>query len=386
MKLIRATAAVALLAAALSAPTPLGACSQPAPEPFAEVLETRQNFNDSVVGFYEQEHLARFPDFLGFERSASVVTRYWGTAPNLRVAGHGAAWPEVFGSTCGTEARRLGTVSANATRERDLDRTRSGYPTIGVSASEYGGRFSAAEVAELDSAFGPATTVSIGADDYVLAYTIVLWRPLLFLSVIASLSIAIWARVRRIEVKGERRFDGPIAVAGLLGIVAIVIAAGQTYSVVEFMWLLAALLGSLIMATLMRTPWAIFGVLYVLWALVADSGFLGGIRGFDDQRMHAGIAGLIIGSGALAWSRNHWTRWVASFTVVASTAPFAVGVSEFRGYANVTKIAALTVLTTASVTFSVWWLVFRERRLATGASAEPHDQPELADDLRQPVL
>ena len=385
MKLIRAVATVAVIAGALWAPTPLGACSQDAPERFAEVLETRQNFRDTVVGFYEQRHIARFPDFLGFERSASVVTRYWGTAPKLRVASHGAAWPEVFFSTCGTDARFHDTVTANATRQRDVDRARPGYPSIATANGEYGGTFSDDEVAQLDAAFGPAVEVSTGPDDYVLAYAFVLWRPLLFLTVIASLAMAIWARVSRIEMRGERLFDGPIAVAGLLGIVAITIAAGADYSAFEFMGLLAGLIGSLVMATLIRAPWAVFGPLYVLWALISDAGFLGGIRGFDDQRMHAGIAGLLIGIGALAWSRRHWSRWPASFTVVTSAAAFIVGLAEYRGYGNVTKITTLTLLGTAAIAFAVWWLVFRERRLSSGASAEPRGETEEVA-LQQPFL
>lgn len=366
MKLAR-LGAVTLLVGAIWMPTTAGACSLPAPEPIEDVVSSGASDRGPLVGVHEQQHIVRFPDVLGLntERSASVVVRYWGEEPNLRVASHGHFGIPLFGGdSCGSFAQPNGFLSAHASTERGLDSTRSAYPNLAVAAGEYGGPLSAVEEALLDERFGPPTLVTTGPDDYVAAYALVLWRPLLSLFVIGGLGWLVWRRVSLIELSDARHFSGPTAFAGWIGVTAITLGV-ESFGMLDYLGLILALAASIAMASMARVPWALLGPALLLWAVV-NNYFFGQPRGEDD-RLFAGIAILIVGSGALAWARGHWTRWPASLTVVAGTFGFTMGILEVRGYQNTTKSVALSCIATVVAAFVVWGLIFRQTRGAQGS-------------------
>lgn len=188
-------------------PGPVGACSELGARPVDELLATGHQDTIPIFGIHEQRHIAWTPEFgfLRSRRSASVVTRYWGTPPNLSVASHGfGSW---FGSNdCTDKSGNLGVTSVHATFGSD-DYPRSGSSTVELAARGPGARLSGAEEALIEERYGPAVDVSLGPDDYAVGYALILWRPLAWLAALVGLALVVrfWfrrSRSRRNEQAG----------------------------------------------------------------------------------------------------------------------------------------------------------------------------------------
>lgn len=384
MKAVRIGAAVALSATLVLLPAPAWACSLPAPEPLEEVLAQGEIYSAELVGVHEQRHIAYFPNLFNVipERSASVVDRYWGEEPNLRVAAHGAEGiPLLAMDDCGKESKPVGSVSTHASSAGSIDRPRDDWPNLALESGEYGGPLSDTEAALLDAHFRPATFVSVGLDDYLLAYAFVLWRPLLAVGVVGALGYGIRRRFRDIELGKARIFDGPTAAAGVIGVTALALVV-ESVGVFDWIGLLVALAGSAALASLMRAVWAWFGVAclfyFTLWRGLVWEDLASG-----DFRLQAATGLLVIGGGSLMWAQKHWTRFPAALTVLGGAILAVIGAAEVRGYRNPVKVGALASIVTFATAFAVWWLVFRERRLSSGAPAEPPGETAEVDQ-RQP--
>lgn len=306
------------------------------------------------------------------DRSASVVIRYWGREPDLRVTSHGEGIPLAGGDDCGSRSRPAGFTTVHANNPIGIDRTRSSFPNIADTSGVPGAGLTVEEVTRLDSHFGPATSVSIGPDDYVVAYALVLWRPLLTFGAIGAMMYAIRSGIRARSLGRDRVFDGPTAAAAFVGVTAIALAI-ESFGFVDWLGLVAALAASIGMASILRVSWAIFGVLFIGYNTFVREWFYVELAG-GDTRLHVGVGALTIGAGALAWSRGHWTRFLSSLTVLAGTFVFVMGAVEVRGYRNMTKAVALAVIVTAATGLAVWWLVFKERTLSSGAPAVPRGE------------
>lgn len=365
---------VALLAAAIWVPSVAGACSIDAPMKLDRLLESGELYSSEFVGVHEQRHIARFPGIPGLvsARSASVVVRYWGEAPDLSVASHGAGRiPFLYIDGCGVGDSPYGHVQALANATRSAEYARSDFSNLDVGPGSADSPLSAVETTALDAHFGPATSVSSGPDDYVVAYALVLWRPLLMITALASIGLAIWSRVRGIDWGNERIFSLPTAFAGLLGVTAVV-SVSPSLGVLDHLGLVIALVLSVLVGSLARVPWAVIGVGVLLWS--ASSGTLLGDLAGRDNRLQAALAAAILGVSALAWSRSHWTRFLATFTVVAGTFALVMGVADVRGYRNTTKGVALASIVTAVAAIAVWWLIFRDRPIRPGGARLLQDE------------
>jgi hypothetical protein len=187
--------AVALMAALM--PAPVGACSEVGPQPLDNLLTTGHLDTRPILGIHEQQHIAWTPafGFLRSRRSASVVTRYWGSPPDLSVASHGEGnW---FGDDdCSDKSGNLGMTSVHATFGSD-DYPRTGSLSVELATGGRGARLSAAEEAALVERYGPAVAVSLGPDDFVVGYALILWRPLLWLTALGGAGFVARSRFRR---------------------------------------------------------------------------------------------------------------------------------------------------------------------------------------------
>lgn len=370
---------VAMLVAAVWVPSVATACSQDAAKPLDALLASGELYSTEFVGVHEQRHIARFPGIPGLvsTRSASVVVRYWGATPNLSVASHGAEGiPLLYWDSCGAGASPYGHVSAQANATTSTEYPRSDFSNLDVGPGAGGSPLSADEITALDARFGPAVAVSSGPDDYAVAYALVMWRPFLVITFLASIGYAIWSRVRGIDWGSERIFSGPTAFAGLLGVTAVVVVA-PNLSGLDYFGLVVALVMSVLAASLIRAPWALLGVGVLLWS--SSTGSLLGDLSRQDNRLQPAIAAVILGVSALAWSRRHWSRFPAAFTVIAGTFALVMGVADVRGYRNTTKGVALATIVTAVAAMAVWWLIFRDRPVRPGGARLLRDETEVAD-------
>ena len=347
--------------------------------PLAQVLDSGEIHGNELVGVHEQRHLVRFPNILNLvgEHSATVVTRYWGEEPDLRVTSHGEGIPLLGTDDCGRRSQPAGFTTAHANNSIGIDRARGGFSNIANMSDAPGGGLTPDEVARLDSYFGPATAVSVGPDDYVAAYALVLWRPALTFGAIGVIVYAIRSRILARMLGNDRVFDGPTAAAAFFGVTLVAIAI-ESFGFVDWLGLVAATAASIGMASILRVPWAILGVLFLGYNTFIREWFYTDLAA-GDTRLHVGVGALVIGAGALVWSRGHWIRFLSSLTVLAGTFVFVLGAVEVRGYRNMTKAVALASIVTGAAGLAVWWLVYQERTLSSGAPAEPRDETARVD-------
>ncbi|NND02485.1 MAG: hypothetical protein HKN91_06840 [Acidimicrobiia bacterium] len=374
MKFFQIVAASALTVAMLW-PSAAWACSRIGPVPLEDVLDSGEIYSSRALGVHEQRHIARIPGvpFLINERSASVVLRYWGDQPNLSVASHGDEGVFLITTTsCGSPAKPVGQTTMHVNTESSLERPRFAYSNVNTA----GVALAAGEVVGLEAHFGPTIEVSLGPDDYVVAYALLLWRPAVVFGTLGTLAFGFVSKRRRASL-GDRRLDGPTLAAALLGVTGVAIVT-PSYGVFDWLGLLLALAASVGVGWIVRIPWAAFGIAYAAYfAIRPDPLFLELDSG--DRRLHTAIGALIVGAGVLVWSRHHWVRFAATFTVLSGTFFFVLGTVEVRGYRNMTKAVALASIATGTAGLAVWWVVFRERTLSSGALAEPPDGTAEAD-------
>ena len=175
-------------AAVLWIPPPAIACDGPGPEPLEVLLASA----DRPEGLYELTVVARAPNLLvRGERSATVVTRSWGPAPDhTGVVVQGDSWGVMGGSSCGPgvgDGEYFYQAAYGASPERPS--------TLNFQVLEVadGSRVSDAEADALAQAFGPVTVYEISAAERLEAYARLWWAPVL---VVGLLTWAL-ARLRR---------------------------------------------------------------------------------------------------------------------------------------------------------------------------------------------
>jgi len=352
--------AVAVTLSAFLMPWSATACSIAGPEPFDEILAAGEIYSQPLVGFYEQQHIAFTPAFfLRGERSASVVSRYWGSPPNLSVASHGSGGFFIgflFGGGCGDDASNLGETSIHAATEGAADYRRGSISGVDLADPSYPQVLSPAEEAALDERFGPAVAESLGPDDYVLGYTLILWRPLLGLAAFSGLAYLVRSRIRKIRMVRPGRINPAVVAATGVGVTAIALVVASLGQL-DWLGMMLAAAASIGVGYLLRTPWALFGPALFLWSAANFNLFAG--ASFSDSRLQNGIALLLIGVGALAWARGHWTRWPAAFTVTAGAFVFTFGALEVRGYLSEAQLAVAAAAVAAVAAVVIWAIAFR---------------------------
>ena len=350
-------AAVAAAAALLLAAQPAWGCVTGPLPTLEEVLEAEQIFAHDVVGFHEQRHIARIPGvpILVNERSASVVTRYWGEAPNLSVASHGDEGIFLLTTTsCGTPARPTGSVATQANAEGSSERPRWTGSNVKL---ESGQSLSPSEVAAIESRFGAAVQVSLGFDDYVVAYGLLLWRPFIVFGTLGAIVYGLIRKAGRTK-PARTHLDRPTLAAAAIGVTAIA-ATTPSYGIIDWLGLLAALAGSVLLGWIMRVPWTAFGVGYAVYFSYLPDPLFRPISWEGDRRLQTAVGALIIGAGVLVWARGQWTRFVSSFMVVAGAFFFVLGSADVRNLENTGAAVLVAAIVAAATAAGVWRLVFR---------------------------
>ena len=357
------TAVVAL------APTQAWACVTGGQPEFGELLETGRVLEHEVVGFYEQEHVADIPGLSFFvnDRSASVVIRYWGEPPNLSVASHGDEGVFLPTSTsCGSPARASGYVVTQASVAGSADQPRGAGPGLRMATGF--GSPNASEIAALTERFGAAVEVSLGPDDWVVAYGLLLWRPVVVFGTYGAIAYAL---IRRARFKSPRRatLDRPTLAAAAVGLTVLTIAT-PSYGIVDWFGLTLALAGSVFLGWILRVPWTAFSVGYAIYFAMRPDPLFVDLYG-DDRRLQTSVGAMIIGAGVLVWSRNHWTRFVSSFMVVSGASFYVLGSAEVRQYDNLPAAIGVAFIVAGATAFAVWRLVFRDRGLKPASIDTP---------------
>ena len=328
------------------------ACSVAGPRPVDELLSDGELDDRPITGFYEQRQIAYFPSLFGIvgASSASVVTRYWGAEPNLSVADHGGSfW---INGTCGEGPVDLGVTTVHVTIDRLADFERGSFSIVDLGEP---GRLSPGAEARLAERFGQPVEVSMSVADYSVAWTYVLWRPLLLLSAVATLFAAVTGRIRR--VRADAIDFNPLAfAAGLVGAMATSVAV-EHYGASIGVKLAAVFAVAVAIAGLLRPIWAAGAGLLVAW-LTINPGLFGGL-GSEDSRTQAGLALLVIGGAGLVWSRDHWSRWVCSSVVVLGTIGLTLGALELRGFRNLAAGVAIAAVAALVAAATCWLLAFR---------------------------
>lgn len=353
------------------------ACSTVGALTLDEILELDEDLRgDTLAGFHEQRHIARIPKmpFLVNERSASVVVRYWGEAPNLSVASHGDEGIFLQTSTsCGSPARPNGFVATQANSAGSLEYPRWSGSNIML---EYGPSPSAAEVAKIESRFGAAVEVSLGLDDYVVAYALLLWRPLVVFGTLGAIAFGLTRRAGKTK-PAQTHLNRPTLAAAAIGVTAIA-SATPSYGIIDWLGLLAALAGSVLLGWTMRVPWTAFSVGYAAYFSYLPDPLFRPVSWEWDRRLQTAVGALIIGAGVLVWARGHWTRFVSSFMVVSGAFFFVLGSADVRSYDNTGVAVVVAAIVAAATAAAVWRLVFRDPGEA------PSGSPATAEELSHP--
>ena len=141
---------------------------------------------DVVLGVYEQEHIAGSPGLVFVSsRTASVVTRYWGTPPpstGPQLHGRGLWFLGV--SSCGNQAGHVGLVGYSVVSQRTLDYHRDSdrpLPWIDIRPHMDGftatteGMLTPAQESDLTAKFGAPIILDITPTDQLVA-ALMVWR------------------------------------------------------------------------------------------------------------------------------------------------------------------------------------------------------------------
>lgn len=342
--------AAASLAVALTA-TPAFACSLAAPADMRELLETgtaTELPDGPILAIYEQRHVAWTPGLLlRTERSASIVTRYWGSVePPLGVRVHGEGLVAFLGfDECGN------TASANGHVEFEVllaDRAeRSGFWT------DLGGLTIDEARRGLSARFGEPTEVSTGLDDFVAAYALLLWPPAVFVAALALLVLATrrWRRTER-----TYDFSLPVAVVGA-GLVLLGSFGVEDFGTVDRILLLVAV-GLAIGAGRLLGPLlgAAAGAIAVTGIVIYGRHAFGS----GDAVLWIGFWAMITGVGHLVWRLGHWSRYAATLGVGGGSAMVAAGWVRQLGVTSRPLILVAFAATFVAVVAVVWWVALRD--------------------------
>lgn len=178
----RAVVVVALLAGLLAWAGPARACSRPIPPTLAQILDPAGLGRDwpspevTIAGVYEQTHIASAPSLVVRDvRTVSVVTRYWGTPPDLGRVMHGDGLGILGGDSCGNESGSAGDVGYHWVVEQGQRRF---LPYIETAAG-WSSRLTPAEEADLVARFGSPVVLEVNAITRIAALFQLWWLPAL---------------------------------------------------------------------------------------------------------------------------------------------------------------------------------------------------------------
>ena len=164
-------------------------------------------------GVFEYRQIAWVPNLLLHdERSVSIVTRYWGDAPeHMGFEIHGWRWL-LAGGDCSNGVPTLGTVAHHAYYEGYRNFRTLLYPGF-LSP------MTADQTAFLQNRFGPPVEVPVPAPAIAAAWFLILWQPVLVLVVVVggyALLVRRWRRRRR-EQSAFMASTSKIGREGLIG-------------------------------------------------------------------------------------------------------------------------------------------------------------------------
>ncbi len=175
---VRLLALAAVLLLCWSA-VPAMACSSTAPPRLHEVVDG-DGSQGPIEGVFEYRHVSWTP-FLGFrgERSVSIVTRYWGRAPeNTGLEIHGVNWL-LWGSTCSDGSASVGTVGYGM-----VEADGPSFRSVELIAGE--GDLNRVRLTLLEDRFGTPVETPVPITARAAAWFLVLWQPLLVLGLVIA--------------------------------------------------------------------------------------------------------------------------------------------------------------------------------------------------------
>jgi hypothetical protein len=178
------------------------ACSLPDMPDIEDVLpgEPIRSLNTGpVLGIYEIEHIAD-AGWFGSERSVTVVTRYWGTPPDV-------TGPLMRVEGCGTSTARAGEYGygwVDTRTQQELLGSR-----VSVSLGGIDGRLTFEQEVMLGERFGPPVTLDVSARDRLVAAGTV-WR-LELLVIVALTGAAVLALRRHRRSRRRAQPQPPVA-------------------------------------------------------------------------------------------------------------------------------------------------------------------------------
>lgn len=350
----RTVGAVVITAMSLAltlAVAPAFACSLAAPADLEELIATgtsRELPGDPILAVYEQRHVAWTPSLLlRTERSASIVTRYWGDVePPLGVRVHGEGLVAFLGfDECGNSASSNGHVEFEVLLSDDA--ARHGFWTdVGDLTID--------EVRRgLSDRFGEPTEISTGLDDFVAAYALLLWPPVVFVAALVLLVLAAgrWRHTERVY-----SFSLPAALVGS-GATFVASFAVDHFGTVDRILLMVAI-GLAIGAGRLLGP-----LLGAVSGAIAAAGFVSHVRsafGSGDVVFWIGFAAVITGIGHLVWRLRHWSRYAATFGIGVGAAMITAAWTWRLGATSEPLVLAAATAALIVAVSVAWWVVLRE--------------------------
>ena len=350
-------------------PVALSACSIPAPEPFADLIESGELHGQDVVGFFEERHIAWFPPIPGLltDQSAAVVVRYWGDPPSLALETHGSIEGVLGSDDCGFSGYPIGHRTFDAALEGSENHLRGAIGVVEFS-QDSGGTPSPAELATLTERFGPPVELGVGIDDYIVGYALIAWRPLVAAAILAVAGIAIGRRITRVREDAPQA-DPVLVALGFAGVTAIAVVV-EGAGAAQWFGLMAALAASIAIGYVARSTWAVLAA--ALFAGLLLTGNFTEPLGFDDGRLGTAVALLIVSAGAVAWTVGHWSAWPAAAGLVAGAFFLVPGALEQRGYRDPVLVWGLAGAVAIAAAAVMWW---RNRLAVIGGPARPRREP-----------
>lgn len=315
-----ATVGLFVLSVVVFSDSVASACSWGWPPTIQEVAA-----DADVVGIFEQEHIAEAPALVFVSsRAVSVVNRYWGTPPpNVGLALHGEGSGILGVGSCGNLAGHLGLVRYGGVSQSVVDAPPSAYtrrlPRINIGSEDnrdvinFDGRLSVDQEAVLTARFGPPVTVEVSRWERI-GGTLFVWRHHLAIAPALLVPLGLVVSRRRLwRLPGEYRFNwwvvGPAAIGMMLVTWLVSHIGAESWLGMAIGFAVAAGV-----AWLSRSAVALFAAgLAADWLLAAAFD----TRSSAASYQIAGVVLFVMGAGALAWSHGHWSRWPASFAVVA---------------------------------------------------------------------